>query len=173
MADEPLAHLTYTLTTSDALAYESLPREIVGWRRWSFLIWLAAAGMALALLPGEWVGPEGGPRFWVALVLLLGAFWALAVLVMTLNTHRRARRRVPAPTAVAVKQWGDGLEVAEAGRTFTVPYDTIADVAATTGHVFVSAPPLAIIIPVAAFPSAEDMGLFASEIDRLSSESAL
>ncbi len=172
MAGEPLEELTYTLTTSDALAYEELPREIVGWRKWSLLIWLAAAGLVLALLPDEWVGPEGGPRFWLGLALLIGIFWGLAVLVMTLNTRRRSRRRIPAPTAMQLKQWGDHLEITGAGRTSMVAYETIADVTATKAHVFITAPPEVIIIPAAAFPNAEDMAGFAARIDHLSSESA-
>lgn len=172
MADEPLAQLAYTLTPADALAYEALPREIVGWRKWSFLVWLAAAGMVLALLPRDWVGPEGGWRFWLVLLALLGAFWGVAILVMTLNTHRRARRRIPSATPVVLKQWGDHLEVAGAGRTFFVAYETIADVATTSDHVFIAAPPEAIIVPSSAFAGSEEMALFGSEIDRLSKESA-
>lgn len=173
MVDEPLAQLSYTLTTSDALAYEALPREIVGWRRWSFLVWLAGAGLVLALLPDEWIGPEGGLRFWLVLLVLLAIFWAVAALVMTLNTHRRARRRIPAPTAMMLRQWPDRLEITASGRTFPVPYDAIVDVTATNSHVFITAPPEVVIVPLGAFLDPLAMARFGEEIDRLSSESAL
>lgn len=172
-AEAPLDWLSWTLTTADALAYEALPRELGGWRRWAFLLWLAAAGLVLSILPVEWVGPEYGWRFWLLLLLLIGSFWGIATLAMTLAARRRASRRVAAPRSMELKRWGDHLEVAEPGRTFFVAYETIAGVSVTQEHVFITAPPEVVIVPRHAFARPEDFVLFGSEIDRLSNESAL
>ena len=51
MMTQPLPTLSYSLTPADALAYELLPRELTGWRKWLLLVWLAAAGGLLACRP--------------------------------------------------------------------------------------------------------------------------
>lgn len=164
----PLLTLTYTLTTADALAYEAMPRELIGWRKWLLLIWLAVAGGAVAFLPVEWIGPEWGWRFWLAALLLVGIAYGLAAAVMTLATHRRARRHIPAPMVVTLEQWGDHLAVTTAERQLFVAYETIADVAIGKSHVFITAPPEALIVPLTAFPDRDEMTAFGEDIDRLS-----
>lgn len=167
---EPLLTLTFTLTTADALAYETLPRELVGWRKWLLLVWLAAAGGVTAFLPAEWIGPEWGWRFWLVALLLVGIAYGLATVVMTLATHRRARRRVPAPTVVVLEQWGDHLSASVGGRQLFIAYETIADVAIGKAHVFVTAPPEALIVPLSAFADRDEMAAFGEDVDRLSRE---
>jgi hypothetical protein len=167
---EPLLTLTYTLTTADALAYEALPRELIGWRKWLLLVWLAAAGGAVAFLPVEWIGPEWGWRFWLAALALVGLAYGVATLVMTLATRRRARRRVPAPMVATLQQWGDHLAVTTAERQLFVAYETIADVAIGKAHVFITAPPEALIVPLSAFADRDEMVAFGEDIDRLSRE---
>lgn len=169
---EPLHTLTYTLTTTDALAFETLPRELVGWRKWLLLVWLAVAGGLVAFLPAEWVGPEWGWRFWLAALVLVGIAYGLATAVMTLATHRRARRRVPAPSVVTLEQWGDHLAVTIGGRQQFIAYETIADVAIGKSHVFITAPPEALIVPLSAFADRDEMTAFGEDIDRLSHEAA-
>ena len=167
---EPLLTLTYTLTTADALAYEALPRELIGWRKWLLLVWLAVAGGLVAFLPVEWIGPEWGWRFWLAALVLVGLAYGFATLVMTLATHRRARRRVPAPMVVTLQQWGDHLAVTTAERQLFVAYETIADVAIGKAHVFITAPPEALIVPLSAFTDRDEMVAFGEDVDRLSRE---
>ncbi|WP_439599780.1 hypothetical protein [Devosia sp.] len=167
---EPLLTLTYTLTTADALAYEALPRELIGWRKWLLLVWLAVAGGLVAFLPVEWIGPEWGWRFWLAALVLVGLAYGVATLVMTLATHRRARRRVPAPMVVTLQQWGDHLAVTTAERQLFVAYETIADVAIGKAHVFITAPPEALIVPLSAFADRDEMVAFGDHVDRLSRE---
>lgn len=165
---EPLLTLTYTLTTADALAYETLPREMVGWRKWLLLVWLAVAGGLVAFLPAEWVGPEWGWRFWLAALVLVGIAYALAGAAMTLATRRRAGKRIPAPTVATLEQWGDHLAVTGGGRQLFIAYETIADVAIGKSHVFVTAPPVALIVPLSAFADRDEMRAFGEDIDRLS-----
>ena len=169
---EPILTLTYTLTTADALAYETLPREMVGWRKWLLLVGLAVAGGLVAFLPTEWVGPEWGWRFWLAALLLVGIAYALATAVMTFAARRRARRRVPSPSVVTLEQWGDHLAVTIGGRQQFIAYETIADVAIGKSHVFITAPPEALIVPLSAFADRDEMTAFGEDIDRLSHEAA-
>lgn len=167
---EPLLTLTYTLTTADALAYEALPRELVGWRKWLLLVWLAAAGGLVAFLPPEWVGPEWSWRFWLFALALVGLAYGLATAVMTLAMHRRARRRVPLPVAVTLEQWGDHLAARIGERQLFIAYETIADVAIGKAHVFITAPPEALIVSLAAFTDRAGMVSFGEAVDRLSRE---
>ena len=169
---EPLLTLTYTLTTADALAYEALPRELVGWRKWLLLVWLAVAGGLVAFLPAEWVGPEWGWRFWLAALVLVGIAYGLATAVMTLTRHRRARRRVPASSVVTLEQWGDHLAVTIGGRQQFIAYETIADVAIGKSHVFITAPPEALIVPRSAIAERDENTAFGADIDRLSHQAA-
>lgn len=162
---EPLLTLTYTLTTADALAYEALPREMVGWRKWLLLVWLAVAGGMVAFLPAEWIGPEWGWRFWLIALLLVGIAYAIATVVMTLATRRRARRRIPAPAVVTLEQWGDHLALTIGERQQFVAYETIADVAIGKAHVFVTAPPQVLIVPLTAFADRDELVAFGEDID--------
>mgnify|MGYP001049358372 CR=1 FL=1 len=168
--DEPLLQLTYTLTTADALAYEVLPREMVGWRKLLFFLWLGSVGAIIALLPPEWVGTEWGWQFWLVAIGLMGLAWLLAAAAMTVSRHLAARRRLPSPATVELKQWPDHLEIVTAGRQSFVAYETIAAVTTTPTHVFVTAPPQVVILPASAFASAAEMASFGEEIDRLSRE---
>lgn len=167
---EPLLTLTYTLTTADALAYEALPREMVGWRKWLLLVWLAAAGGSVAFLPAEWIGPEWGWRFWLIALVLVGFAYAIATVVMTLATHRRARRRIPAPTVVSLEQWGDHLTAHSGERQLSIAYETIAAVTIGKAHVFITAPPEALIVPLTAFADRDEMLAFGEGIDLKSRE---
>jgi hypothetical protein len=172
MTTEPLLTLSYTLTPADALAYETLPREMIGWRKWALLLWLAGMGGVVAFLPHEWVGPEGGWRFWVIGLALVGVAYAVATLAMTLARHARARRRVPAPVTMVVERWGDHLAIDTAGSRGFIAWETVAAVNATATHVFINAPPQVVIIPLSAFEDAQEMAAFARDIDRLSQDSA-
>ena len=167
---EPLLTLTYTLITADALAYEALPREMVGWRKWLLLVWLAVAGGSVAFLPAEWIGPEWGWRFWLIALVLVGLAYAIATVVMTLATHRRARHRVPTPTVATLEQWGDHLAVTIGERQLFVAYETIAAVTIGKAHVFITAPPEMLIVPLTAFADRDEMLAFGEDIDRQSRE---
>ncbi len=167
---EPLLTLTYTLTTADALAYEALPREMVGWRKWLLLVWLAVAGGMVAFLPAEWIGPEWAWRFWLIALLLVGITYAIATVVMTLATKRRARHRIPAPAVVTLEQWGDHLALTIGERQQFVAYETLADVAIGKAHVFITAPPQVLIVPLTAFADRDELVAFGEDIDLKSRE---
>ncbi len=168
----PLLTLTYTLSPADALAYESLPRELTGWRNTLFLAWLGLAGGAVAFVPETIAGPEWGWRFWLVGLALVAIAYAVARLVMRLAASRRARNRIPAAVDVTLEQWGDHLAATIGDRRLFIAYETIAAVATTSEHVFVTARPDVLIVPLRAFPDHAEMLAFGAHVDRLSHESA-
>jgi len=154
---QPLRVYEYTLTPADALAYETLPRPLGGWRFALLAIWLATSGAVLALLPEAWIGPEGGWLFWLVGLVLLGIAAAIAVGVMSLATHLRARRLVPAPRQMRVEEWGDHFSIASEGRTSHIAYETINVAIVGVAHLFVVAKPDVLIIPEHAFADRTEM----------------
>jgi hypothetical protein len=154
---EPLRVYEYTLTPADALAYETLPRALGGWRFALLAIWLASSGAVLALLPEAWIGPEGGWLFWLVGGLLLCVAAVVAIGVMTLATHRRARRLVPVARLMRVEEWGDHFSIATEGRTSAIAYETINVAIVGTAHLFVVAGPDVLIIPERAFADPSEM----------------
>lgn len=154
---EPLRVYEYTLTPADALAYETLPRALGGWRFALLAIWLASSGAVLALLPEAWIGPEGGWLFWLVGGLLLCIAAMVAVGVMTLATHRRARRLVPVARLMRVEQWGDHFSITADDRSSVIAHEAINVAIVGTAHLFVVAGPDVLIIPERAFTDPSEM----------------
>jgi hypothetical protein len=163
----PLRTYSYTLTTADALAWEARPRELAGWRAGLLIVWLGAAGGGpLAFLPADWVGPQWGLRFWLWGLGLVGIAWLIAAAAITLAAHRRARRRIPAPIAMHVEEWGDHFAVtAGSAPPRVIAHETIAKAIATPTHVFLAVPPDVVIIPASAFTDEGEMQALAALIE--------
>lgn len=157
----PLAIHRFALTRADAMAYES-SRRLTGWRHWAFLIWLGLGGVWVGLLPDEWVE---GWRFWVIGAVAIGAHYLVARVVLTLLSHARAARRVPAAIAVELEEWGDHLAMQRGDQHIVVALETIAATALTPTHLFIHVPPEVLIIPRSAFQSPEDSAALAARID--------
>ena len=169
MARPPELTLTYTLTAADALAWEARPREVTGWGRMVFLLWLGLAGFILALAPQDWVGPEGGWRFYLWLVGLIGLQWGLATVFMTATAHIRARRRVPQPVVVHLDIFPDRLvERRDLSEPAVITPDDIAAVFSLHGHVIVATSHDVVIVPARAFADDGGMAGFAARWDALS-----
>lgn len=171
--DTPMRVADYWLDWRDALAWEVLPREMRGWRKGVMLLWLAAAGVALALLPERVAGAEGSVQYYAVLVGLLAVQYALAAGVMTAARHLRARRRFPRPVQVRLAFWGDHLE--ESRSDLTAPQVIVPEYCGvfitTPSHMFV--PYLrdqVLIVPVSAFDSAETMQAEAASYEELWAE---
>ncbi len=171
LARAPEQTLTYTLSASDALAWETRPRELRGWGRMLFLLWLGFAGFILFLVPQEWVGPEGGLRFYLWLVGLIGVQWGLAALAMTAVARLRAQRRIPGAPIVRLDVYPDRLvERRDLAEPVVITPDRIANVLLFPGHVIVATVRDVVIIPARAFADAAAMDGFAKRWDRLSRE---
>lgn len=171
--DAPMRVAHYRLDWRDALAWGALPREMQGWRKGVMLLWLAGAGVVLALLPQGVVGEEGSVRYYVVLIGLLALQYGVATLVLTAHRHLRARRLFPAPVQVALQFWGDHLVETRSDRSspqVIVP-EFCGSFIATQTHMFV--PYLrdqVLIVPLAAFTSAADMKAEAAAYEELWAE---
>lgn len=81
-AAPPLRRLRGRLTRADALAWESLPRELTGVRKFAFIAFVAAGGLWVGLA-AEALGLDAA---WLRLALILVAaalHWGLATVFLT------------------------------------------------------------------------------------------
>ena len=160
----PIRTLTYQLSAADALAYSQLQRELTGWEKFRFVLWIFAGGMVIGFLPQEW------PRlvWWPAALGVGLVAFLLAVAMLNWSTRYRVRK-MPLPTGkVVLEEWGDHLaERSSQGQHF-VAYETIAQVIETPDHVFVRSGDVPLIVPKAAFRDKSDMLAFAQHVDELS-----
>lgn len=162
---QPLRILLYTLTADDALAFARLPRELRGWGKALFYGWIACAGMTLVVLPHEWTGDEGDIRFYLVGAVLIALFWFSANLIRDQYRRIRAHQDIPEPAPARLEVWGDHLQAELPGRTLSIAYETINAVVRGKAHVFITALPDTLIVPLSAFASAEDMAAFADDIE--------
>ncbi|MCX5568133.1 hypothetical protein [Kaistia nematophila] len=154
------------LTRADALAYETLPREIMGWRRILLFLWAGSGGMAVAFLPEGWVGGEGSLRFWAILLACVAIQFGLATAAMTAWAYVKAARRLPRPVAVTMLDHVDRLEWQEQGVISVFASETIGPVIQTLTHLFVHAGGRVLILPVRTFDGMAAMSAFANELDK-------
>ena len=164
MQFQPLRTYEYTLTPADALAYESLPRSLRGWRFYVLALWLASSGLVLALMPESWIGPEGGWLFWLVGVALLGIAGVIAVAAMTLMKHLRAYRRVPAPLAMRVEEWAEHFSIEAGGRSRSLAFGDIVGTGATATHLFIVTRGDLLILPAHLFTDRGEMRLLARRL---------
>ena len=162
----PLESLSFTLTRADALAYETLPRDIRGWRLILLLVWMGLAGAVVSQLPEDWVGEEYRWRFWAWMAAFGSVQYGVAALVMTILAHLRAARRVPRPLPIEALDHVDHLEWRDADGSIHVAPKTIAQVVATPGHLFVEVDAKVLIYPARAFAGAGEMAAFAHALER-------
>jgi hypothetical protein len=142
------------LTSADALAWETLPRD--GSRREFYLIIAIAVGlgMLLGLLPDAWTE---GWRFYAIGLSFCVLGYCLWTVIRTLLAYRRARARIPAPTPLHVEQDATGFTVTTNEGSQRHRLDDIAAVLPTAVHLFLVGKDMLIILPLAAFESGEDM----------------
>ncbi|MGE3875233.1 MAG: hypothetical protein AB7F74_19945 [Parvibaculaceae bacterium] len=167
---QPCRRLVFTLTRADALAYETLPREIGGWRLILLFVWISFGGMAVAMLPENWVGEEGGWRFWFFIAVSGFAQYRLAMVVMRMFRFWRASRRLRHPMAVEMLDHIHHLEWREGGVPFFVAPEAINAIITTPTHAFVHVYGRILIIPARAFGSRHEMSGFAEELERRGEE---
>jgi len=162
--DQPFRVHEAVLTTADALAWEQLPGELRGWRKFAFFAWLASAGAILALVTDGWPDADRDWRFWLLGLALLALNYAVWVLATNLAQRWRARRRIAAPTPLRVEEWGDHLAASEGDRHTFMAYETVAATVLTPRHLFVVSPPAVMILPLRAFQDPSEMAALAERI---------
>lgn len=139
MTGMPLQVYETTLTMADAAWYETLPRTIGPRGTLVFFAWIGSAGGVLAALPHEWTKPQGSWEFWAIGAALLAANYGIAVLVLTIRSRLRARRRIPRPVSLRVEQWPDRFEITENGAARRMNYEAITKIVRSKWHIFVEA----------------------------------
>lgn len=134
-------------------------------------MWLGLAGFILVLVPQDWVGPEGGWRFYLWLSGLVGVQWGLAALFLTAMARLRAQRRVPDPVLIRLDVFPDRLvERRDLAEPVVITPDRIAAVLMRSGHVIVATRRDVVIVPARAFADDTAMASFAARWDELSRE---
>ncbi|MES2435371.1 MAG: hypothetical protein V4586_16300 [Pseudomonadota bacterium] len=148
-----LERWSYTLTSSDALAYLRLKREWSGRAKWALGAWFIAGGAAFGLLP-EWIkGVEGSWQSWAVFLGVMATQWALVLLGLNLWQHWRARRMVPVPVQAEFEEWIDcvaGTDLFTHACEYLSP-ELIGQVLQTPTHLFVLNFDTAIVVPLRAF----------------------
>ncbi len=152
VTEEPLRTVTFTLTATDALAFEALPRPFTGWGRAAFVLWLMLAGVAVTLLPESLTGGRGAWGFWALGGILVAIQYVLAMICLTLVNFARASRRVPNPVEVRLVEWGDRFAVTQAGAERIVPFRDISKIHRAPRHLLLETASDVLILPHRAFP---------------------
>lgn len=171
----PMRVAQYTLTWRDALAWESLPREMRGWHKAIMLLWMAGAGVVLALLPEPMAGAEGSVQYYLVLIGLLAAQYGLAQLALRALHRWRATRRFPQPVKVQLDLFGDHIvehrsDLPPQAPAVLVP-EFVGTFIATPSHMFVPfLQDQVLIVPVSAFGSAADLRAEAAAYEELWAE---
>lgn len=142
--DGPNAIHRFTLTYEDALAWESLPREMSGARMLVFVGVIAVAGGALAFLPDKWTD---GLLFWVWLVWVALAAYTVSTIMNRSAAGARALRRFPRPTEVVIEEWDHALGVREGREERHVAFKDVLAVTRGNDHLFLAIDNEPVIIP--------------------------
>ena len=158
---QPLATYLYTLTRSDALAFEA-GRPLGPLGRAIFIGWLLLAGFETGLIAGGW-GVDW--RVWALGAGLVAIHYGLAKAAIAMLARRRAARRVPQPIPMQLEEWDDHLVVRSGGREIVLALEGIAATALTPGHLIISAPPETVIVPRSAFGDPADAGALMGRIE--------
>lgn len=168
----PVRVLEYDLGPADALAWESAPRVLSGWRLVALVLWIGLAGAVLGVLPATLAGEPWSIRFVFLGALLLLAFWAAAMLWWNVLVRMRVRRRFRGHVAVVLEERGDRLCERVSGRETVVRTADVAAVVTLPGHVVVCIGEGEVIVPARAFADREEMAAFAARWDEASRDAA-
>lgn len=141
-----------------------LRRELTGFEKFRFLVWVVLAGMLVGLLPDAW------PAYlwWIAASGIVAANAGLAILSANLAIRRAVVRFALPENPVVLEEWQDRLLENSGSGSRSVGYDEIAQVIETEDHVFLRIREIPLIVPRGAFADPEDMAAFARRVDEKS-----
>jgi hypothetical protein len=172
---EPPWRLRYQLRREDIVAFEFLPRELIGKEK----LWLVGPVLACGASAGffqDWLktwlpwDPTQGLGQVFSVMIAIGLGYALGAVLLTARAHRRiARATLPAhPISVVADR--DRLNVADEAGTRAFAWQDLR-VSLAASHVFLCpAPREAVIIPLRAFKDEEDMRRFAAFAEAMGRE---
>jgi lysylphosphatidylglycerol synthetase-like protein (DUF2156 family) len=164
MSGEPLRTNTFTLTTADALAYEHAAYRFRPLGFILFLVWLAAVGSAVLLVPVAWRGPPDMLGFWVLAAIFVAIAYVLAMVLPSFRAWRRARKRLRRPIEVTLEEWPDRIGLSGHGIPHNFAHDAIESRILTRAHLFLRMGDEVLIVPRRAFP---EEGTFEALLQRL------
>lgn len=164
MSGEPLHTTTYRLTTADALAYELAAQRLRPLGVGLLMLWLAAAGTAVLLVPIAWRGTPDTPGLWALAAIFAAIAYVLATILFSFRAWRRARRRLRRPMEVTLDEWPDRIALSGHGIPHNFDHSTIESRILTRSHLFLSIADDVLIVPRRAFP---EEGTFEALLQRL------
>ncbi len=164
MPGEPLHTTTYRLTTADALAYEHAAQRLRPLGLVLFILWLAALGAAVLLVPITWRGPPDSPGFWALAAIFAAIAYVLAMIRLSFRAWRRARKRLRRPMEVTLDEWPDRFAISGHGIPHNFDHSTIESRILTRTHLFLRIADDVVIVPRQAFP---EEGTFEALLQRL------
>lgn len=150
--DEPNATYRHTLSSSDALAWEMLPRELTGLQKLIFVALLVLACAPVAMLPETWTA---GALLWVWLAGAALVAYMVSRLVNRWAAWVRARARFPHPTEIIIEDWDHALTVTTGSTTRNIAFETILAVTRGRDHMFLPTGNDLVILPHRAISEAD------------------
>lgn len=155
-----------TLQRADWLAYETMPRELSGWRRWHVFGIAIVFGMIWSGVEDRVLGADAGKavRFAVIFALCLLAF-VLSTIILSLDQKRRIDAHVLSGEEIEIA--GDGTKLTRQ-RGADVKSWTYAEVQRATflpTQIFIEAPGETLILPLRCFGTEEAMREFFASLD--------
>lgn len=162
----------YRLEPADALAYESLPRELGGWRQIAFMAWMASAGAVLAALPESVVGSPWEWRLIAAGAATVAIFWLASLAWRRLLARWRAHRRLPRAVMAELAEFDDRLRETIDGVPREMAAGEIGVVHVLPTLIVVESRWHAILVPATAFDGAEDKADFAARWNDIADNAA-
>lgn len=158
---EPQTLHEVELTWRDALVWEQLPREIVGWEKFRLIAIFAAFGMFVALTEDHhpaWFANASGLT---QMLLAVAVAYLVHTLLMNLRRSWSARRRVPTPMRVTTEVQLDRVQQSWATGGIAQTLAETRQTICTPSHLFLDSAQSLVILPLGCFDSPKAMAEFA------------
>ena len=170
MSDQPSAPIwtyRFQLGRDDVAAFENLPAEARGWRKFVMFAFAILAGGLWAFVE-EFVFGDDPTAFQhvAALLAAIAIGWGLAALVLKLDKRRVIGRRPLPQSQTRVDIHADRIDVTEDGQTRVYLFEQMQWPIVTASHVFLQIGQIdKIILPLRAFDNEAAMRAFADWLD--------
>jgi hypothetical protein len=165
--------LAFKLTRDDIAAFEHLPRDFSQLATLAFFATFFVAGMSLAMFEDQVreITPELFADYYEIISILAAAIvsYGIVTLALTLRTSWRIARTELPPEKTEIDVSDVDLRVRDGRPARTLGWRDIARVIEAPRHVFLCLTPRnAVIVPLRAFHSVDDMRAFADLSETLS-----
>lgn len=151
MADEPLRTTTFTLTRTDALAYEQASSRMNPLGVMALLLWLGLCGSLAWLIPPDWAGERLGWTFPVLVSIAISIGYVLVLMAYSFRQWLEAGRRLKHAREITLTEWPERLEIIGAGMPHDLPFRDIRESILVRTHLFLVSDDGVLILPRRAF----------------------